>query len=165
MKTILPRELNKSIIDYAHKLGMKHIWTRVLSIYGPNDTDKSMVMSTIQKLRAGITPEFTKAEQMWDYLYSDDAANAFRLLGEKGTDGKVYVIGSGNARMLREYIEDIRDIVSPDAKLEIGKLPYGDNAVMYLCADVYDLEKDCDWKPKTDFKTGIKKTLEAMENV
>ena len=70
--------------EYAHQLGMEHIWVRILSVYGPNDGTQSMVMSTILKLKNGEVPEFTKGEQLWDYLYSGDAANAFRLLGEKG---------------------------------------------------------------------------------
>ena len=56
--------------EYAHQLGIKHVWTRILSVYGPNDGTQSMVMSTINKLRNGEVPEFTKGEQLWDYLYS-----------------------------------------------------------------------------------------------
>ena len=43
---------------------------------------------------------------MWDYLYSKDAGKAFYLLGEKGINGKVYCIGGGEARPLKDYIED-----------------------------------------------------------
>lgn len=75
--------------EAAHQLGMKHIWTRILSVYGPYDGDKTMIMSTIDKLKTGITPQFTKGEQMWDYLYSGDAGRAFRLIGECGVDGKI----------------------------------------------------------------------------
>ena len=89
----------------CHQKGMRHIWTRILSIYGPYDGDKTMVMSTIGKLLKGESPSCTKGEQMWDFLYSKDAALAMRLLGEKGVDGKVYCIGGGQARPLKEYIE------------------------------------------------------------
>ena len=65
--------------EYAHQLGMRHIWVRILSVYGPNDSAQSMIMSTINKLKVGAVPQFTKGEQMWDYLYSGDAARAFRL--------------------------------------------------------------------------------------
>ena len=43
-----------------------------------------MVMSTIHKLLRGEVPQFTKGEQLWDYLYSKDAAVAFWLLAERG---------------------------------------------------------------------------------
>lgn len=142
--------------DHAAQLGLRHIWVRILSVYGPNDGMQSMIMHTIDKLRQGITPELTKGEQMWDYLYSDDAAQALCLLGEKGTDKKIYVLGSGTARPLREYIRKIRDIVAPDRELEFGAIPYGKNQVMYLCADTSELEKDTGWHAATDFSEGIR---------
>lgn len=149
--------------EEAHQKGMEHIWVRILSVYGPNDGAQSMVMSTINKLKNGEVPSFTKGEQMWDYLYSGDAATAFRLLGEKGKDGKIYVLGSGEARQLVEYIEDIRNMVSPGAKLGIGEVPYSDKQVMYLCADVTELKSDIGFNPITDFKDGIAKILERSK--
>ena len=77
--------------EYAHKLGLKHIWMRILSIYGPNDGAQTMVMSTINKLKNGEEAQFTKGEQLWDYLYSGDAAEAFRLIGERGEIGRAHV--------------------------------------------------------------------------
>ncbi len=149
--------------DYAHQLGMKHIWTRILSVYGPYDGETSMVMSTIQKLLAGEVPQFTKGEQMWDYLYSGDAAAAFRLLGESGIDAKTYVIGNGEARPLAEYILDIRDVVVPHAQIELGAVPYSEKQVMYLQADIEELTKDVGWKPVMSFRDGISKTLSYLK--
>ena len=148
--------------EYAHQLGMEHIWVRILSVYGPNDGLQSMVMSTINKLKSGEVPQFTKGEQMWDYLYSGDAAVAFRFLGEKGFDGKVYVLGSGKARPLAEYIKEIRDVVSPGSELALGAIPYNEKQVMHLCADIRELEADTGWKAETDFIDGIKRTLEFL---
>lgn len=141
--------------DLAHQLGLKHIWVRILSVYGPNDGDETMVMSALRKLKNGEVPQFTKGEQKWDYLYSGDAAEAFSLLGEKGKDGKIYVLGSGKARPLSEYIEDIRSAAAPDGKIRLGALPYGENQVMFLCADISELRSDTGWKPVTVFKDGI----------
>lgn len=117
-------------------------------------------MSALKKLRDGEIPEFTKGEQKWDYLYSGDAAEAFALLGEKGVDGKVYVLGSGNARPLAEYIEELRRTAAPNGKVNIGAVPYGDKQVMFLCADISELQKDTGWKPATDFSDGIGKIIE-----
>lgn len=145
--------------EYAHQFGMRHIWTRVLSVYGPNDGAQSMVMSLIRKLKDGEIPQLTKGEQLWDYLYSSDAARAFRLLGEKGKDGKIYVIGSGEARPLSEYIELIRDLTAPEQVLDMGAVPYAKNQIMYLCADVTELREDTGWSASVDFTTGIKNIL------
>lgn len=143
---------------------MKHIWTRILSIYGPGDGEATMVMSTIGKLLRGDVPDFTKSEQMWDYLYSEDAAKALYLLGDKGKDGKIYCIGSGEAKPLKEYIETIRDTVNSEATLGIGNIPYAEKQVMYLCADVQDLIKDTGFSADYTFEEGIKRTVEWYKN-
>jgi len=142
--------------EYAHQLGLKHIWTRILSVYGPNDGEQSMVMSTIRKLQSGEIPQHTKGEQLWDYLYSGDAANAFYLLGDRGIDGKTYVIGSGEARPLAEYIMEIRDGINPNAELALGTIPYSEKQVMHLQADITELHNDTGFKPTMNFVDGIK---------
>ncbi len=141
--------------EHAHMFGLKHIWVRILSVYGPNDGTQSMVMSTINKLKAGEVPQFTKGEQMWDYLYSSDAARAFLLVGNKGIDGKTYVLGSGKARPLEEYIKVIQAVVAPGGKIELGAIPYGAKQVMFLQADITDISKDTAWQPRIDFRCGI----------
>ena len=118
-----------------------------------------MIMSTINKLKKGDVPQFTKGEQMWDYLYSGDSAKAFFLLGDKGVDGKTYVLGSGVAKPLADYIKVIRDVVAPNSELALGAIPYSPKQVMYLCADVSELEADTGWKPEIDFSEGIKRIL------
>lgn len=147
----------------AAQLGLKHIWVRVLSIYGPNDSAQSMVSSTINKLLCGQTAEFTKGEQQWDYLYSADAAKALFLLGSKGQNGKTYVLGSGEARPLSEYIQIIAKKLDAEDKIRIGALPYSENQVMNLCADISELTKDTGWKPETTFERGIEMTIKHIE--
>lgn len=143
----------------AHQLGMKHIWTRILSVYGPYDGENSLVMYTINKLLAGEVPEFTRGEQMWDYLYSGDAAEIFYRLAANGIDGKVYVLGTGQARPLADYIRKIRDVVKPGDDLGFGVKPYPDKQVMYLCADISELQKDIEWNAETQFEDGIYQIL------
>lgn len=144
--------------ERAHQLGMRHIWVRVLSIYGPYDGKQSMVMSGIYDLLAGKIPQYTKGEQQWDYLYSGDAARAFRMLGEKESEG-AYCLGSGQVRPLKEYIELIRKNVDPRAKVTLGAIPYQENQVMYLCADISRLTAETGFVPETSFEEGIRKTI------
>ena len=147
----------------CHKLGMRHIWPRVLSVYGPNDGSQTMIMSTIRKLLKGEKPALTQGMQQWDYLYSPDAANAMFLLGEKGLDGKVYCIGSGHAFALSDYICKLRDAIDPSLELGFGEIPYGDNQVMYLCADISELQKDTGFLPQVEFEEGIRKTIQWVK--
>jgi len=143
--------------------GLRHIYTRILSVYGPGDGTETMVSSTVRKLRDGISPQFTPGEQMWDYLYSDDAAEALLLLCQFGRGDKIYCLGSGTARPLCEYIETIGRIVNPDIPLGIGELPYRENQVMYLCADISDLTGDTGFMPKISFEEGIRRVMESNE--
>ena len=45
------------------------------------------------------------------------------------------------------------------AELGIGKLPYNQNQVMYLCADIEELTKDTGFVPEYTFEKGIQETV------
>lgn len=143
----------------AQQLGIKHIWTRILSVYGPNDNNFTMVMSSINKLLNGEKPSYTKGEQMWDYLYCDDAARAMYLMGEKGKNKATYCLGSSKVRPLKEYITLIRDNIDSTLPLGLGEVEYSPNQVMYLCADITNLTEDTGFVPNIDFESGIKNTI------
>ena len=146
------------------RVGMEHIWTRILSVYGPNDGSATMIISGILDMLCDISPKFTKGEQMWDYLYCADAARAMRLIAEKGRDGATYCIGGGKAEPLSNYIEKMRDAVKnsgkENASVQLGAVPYGDKQVMHLCADISALTGDTGFVPEVDFEQGIKQTVE-----
>jgi len=143
----------------ADRYGMDCLWVRIFSVYGRFDKKTTMVQSTIEKLKNGERPSFTPAEQKWDYLYSSDAGEAFYLIGEKSSGCKVYCLGSGKTKTLKEYIQIIGNLVNKDIPLGIGDLPYPDNCVMNLCADISDLQHDTGWQPKFTFEEGIKDML------
>ena len=145
--------------EEAQRLSIKHIWVRILSVYGSYDTERTMVMSTIKKLMQGEVPEFTPAEQMWDYLYSKDAAKAFLALAEHGKSGEVYCLGSGESHPLKEYILKIRDEVDSEGKLDIGKIPYAAKQPMYLKADITKLNAHTGFTPSYTFEEGIAETV------
>lgn len=141
--------------------GMRHIWTRILSVYGPYDGCNTMIMSMIRKMMERKRASCTKGEQLWDYLYSKDAAKMMYLLGEKGVDGKTYCLGSGVAKPLREYIEIIRNTVNPQAEVGYGDVAYSPKQVMHLCADIEELVKDTGYVSEYSFEQGIKETVES----
>ena len=144
--------------------GIKHIWCRIFSTYGPYDGDQTMVASGIIKMLRKERPQYTKGEQQWDYLYCDDAAKAFYLAAEKGKDGSIYCVGSGKTRQLKDYILAIRDAIDPELEVGIGEIPYFENQVMYLCADISDLTKDTGYYPEYSFEEGIKATVEYFKS-
>ena len=147
----------------AHQLTMRHVWTRILSVYGPNDSPLSVTSVIIDKLLKGEKPALTAGEQLWDYLYIDDAAEALILMAERGKDGAVYPLGSGEVKPLRDYFETMRDAVDPQLPLGIGELPYPQNQVMRMQACIEELTKDTGFVPKVDFSTGIKEVVQIKK--
>lgn len=149
----------------AQELGIRHVWTRILSVYGPYDNSDSLIMYAIRMFLEGKTPKLTKCEQEWDYIYSKDAANALYLMAEKGKNGGIYPIGSGSSRPLREYIEEIREMVSHQIAPSYGEIAYKEKQPMYLCADITAMRKDIGFQTKYSFEEGIQETIEWVKQV
>ncbi len=142
------------------RLSLRHIWTRIFSVYGPHDSPATMISYVISALLKGEKPQLTKCGQKWDYLYCADAARALIMAGKSGRDGATYNIGSGKARPLKEYVGILRDAVDPGLKLGIGEKEYEPKQVMHLRADIKPLMRDTGFKPAYSFEKGIKETIE-----
>lgn len=144
----------------CNQLGIRHNWCRILSLYGAYDGEYTMVRSIITKFLKGERPNCTAGDQIWDYIYSKDAARAFRLVAENGKKDAVYCFGTGQPRTLRQYIEVIRDTIDPSLEIGFGEIPYYPNQVMHLEADITNLTEDTGFVPLYSFEVGIKETIE-----
>lgn len=82
------------------------------------------------------------------------------MLADGGVDGKVYCLGGGTARPLKDYINLIRDAVGNDVEIGFGDIPYSDKQVMHLCADIKELTKDTGFTPIYTFEQGIGETVD-----
>lgn len=151
----------KLSLKLAEQLGMDCLWVRVFSIYGPDDKKTTLVSSVIDGLLNNTRVPLTPAEQRWDYLYSSDAGKAFYLIGEKSEGCKIYCLGSGQARILKDYILEMQRIANPNCLVGIGDKPYPENCVMELCADISDLQRDTGWKPEVSFEDGIRRIIKG----
>lgn len=138
----------------CNSLGITFVWSKILSVYGINDGSNTLISYIIDCYRKNIQPVLTPCEQIWDYIYSDDIAKAFRLLGEKSTQG-IYCIGSGIGKPLKYYVKIIYDLMQPNVPLTFGGKNYSENQVMYLQADISDLERDTGFKVEIPFEKGI----------
>ena len=137
-------------------------WARILSTYGKNDAENTLIMYLIRTLKEGKIPKLTRCEQRWDYIYSRDCARALLAIGMDGIDGKTYCVGSGTERPLRDYVEDIRSIVNPEVPVEYGAIDYYPDQPMMLCADISELTSDTGFVPKTSFTDGIKEIVRHL---
>ena len=138
--------------------GIKHIWTRILSVYGPHDGVHSLISVAIDDMINNRETSFTPCNQIWDYIYSEDAARAMLLAAQKGKHGSVYVIGSGEAHPLKEYIQMIAEITDYKKEIGFGKRPYNDKQVMNLQADIVDLQ-EIGFKIRVSFVEGIENLI------
>jgi len=112
----------------------------------------------IKRLLSGERQPLSKGNQIYDFIHITDAARVFADIGERGIENKTYIIGSGSAKPLKEFLKELRDIVNPNAELGFGEMTF--NGV-YLPAEDYDIEplrKDTGFTPQVSFAEGIKRT-------
>lgn len=144
----------------CHKYGIRHVWPRILSVYGPYMGKNTLISYVIRALLAGEKPSLTACEQIWDYLYAADAAEALIAMAEKGQDGSVYTLGSGISKPLHSFVEAIRDAIGPTLEIGFGEKPYYADQSMHLQADISRLTEDTGWKPCVEFKEGIRALID-----
>ena len=143
--------------------GMRHCHARILSVYGGADRPETIVSTCVDSMLRGESPDLTDCTQVWDFLHVRDAARALYLMLEKGRDGAVYPVGSGQARSLREYVLEIRKLTGCAAEPRFGARTLADGAVRYLCADVSALTADTGFVPEISFTQGILQTIEERK--
>ena len=140
-------------------LGLRHVWGRVLSVYGPCDGPYTLITSLMRAhMRGDAAFDLTLCGQEWDFLYAADAARAFLAMAERGMDGKAYCVASGVCRPLREYMADFQRALGVKMALRIGARPYAPDQRMRLCGDISALTGDTGFVPLTDFADGIAET-------
>jgi len=142
--------------------GMICLWFRILSVYGINDGENTLISSAMRKMLKGERVSCTSGEQIWDYLYCDDAANAMLSAAEKCSRSAVYPLGSGKPRKLREYITEMKEVLDSSSEIGFGDVPYGDKQVMYLCADISKLTADYGFVPQINFADGIRNLQNSL---
>jgi len=143
----------------CERLGLRHCWCRILSLYGPFDKPTTGLMYCLTTLLRGEKPSLTPCEQVWDYIYVADCARALCLAAEYGRPGVVYPIGSGHPRPLREYFTAIRDRIDPQLSLGFGEKAYSPRQIMQLSTDLSRLTADTGFVPVYSFAAGMEKMI------
>lgn len=147
-------------MELCEKYGIRFFWPRLLSAYGPNDKMRTMIMSCLHAAVYKEKIQLTGCEQIWDYIYVDDAADALIRIVERGQCGVKYPIASGVGRKLVDYIAEIAEITNAPFLMDgIGMKPYAQEQVMYLVGNIRLLCEDTGFVRKTDFKQGIRNTI------
>ena len=141
--------------NQAEQLGLEWIWARIFSLYGPYEPRGRMLPDLAAALLRGESFRLTAATQYWDYLYAFDAAEALIALAEHGQSGEIYNVANGDYRPLKEFTEEVREIIAPSVPIIYGA---DSRQAISLCPSVAKIQRDTGWRAKTDFADGIRAT-------
>ena len=149
----------------ANSLGIDLLWSYITNAYGVGESSPRFLNSTLRKIIHQEPLEFTSGTQNYDFVYVTDVAKAFRLIAEKGVANKGYLIGSGEARPLRLFIEDIIAELRPSQKPIFGNVPYTGAMTPIETYGIVDLVKDCGFVPSVSFRDGVKMTYNWLKEI
>lgn len=139
--------------------GLRFVWLRLFSSYGPKDHVEWMIPYLTNTLLRRGRPSLTSGEQLWDYLFVEDAADAFVSVVRNEKAEGIFNLASGETHKLRYIVELIRDMVDPTLELGFGEVPYRTDQVMRLEANISGLRTVTGWRPVTPLHEGLRRTV------
>jgi nucleoside-diphosphate-sugar epimerase len=142
------------------ELGIRFAWLRLFAAYGPGEDPGWLIPSMCHAFMNGQRPAATSGEQVWDYLYVEDAAEAVHRVAIAPSATGVFNVGSGRGYTVREVIEHVRDLINPQATVGFGERAYAPDQVMHMEANIDRLRQATGWQPKIDLKTGLRYTVD-----
>ena len=149
----------------ANKIGIELVWAYITNAFGVGELSPRLVNATIRKCINKEPLQFTSGTQNYDFVYIDNVANAFYLIGEKGKVNKAYTIGSGKAGPLRGFLEKLVYTCDKDAKPLFGDIPYTGTNMSLETFDISELVNDCGFELEVSFEEGIRRTFEWLKKV
>ncbi|MGI6054361.1 MAG: NAD-dependent epimerase/dehydratase family protein [Clostridium sp.] len=153
----LCRELS---MDYGH--------VRIFSVYGPGDHPWSLLSSCIRTFESGGRMEMTSCEQLWNFLYIEDAGRGLAALAEyKGNlaeHGCVYNLGGPMEETgpLRGFVEEVYGLCGEKGEMKFGVRPANAEGIVSLIPDIRKMERVVSWKPEVGFSQGIRTMLRKL---
>ena len=154
--------------------GFPAMVTNCSNNYGPYHFPEKLVpIIILNALEGKPLPVYGKGNQIRDWLYVDDHAQALYEVATKGKPGETYNIGGHNEKQNIEVIEIICDILQ---ELVPNTISYR-SLITYVqdrpghdrrsAIDASKIQRELGWQPKETFESGIRKTvhwyLENME--
>jgi nucleoside-diphosphate-sugar epimerase len=143
----------------AVRRDMEFVWPILTNAYGPNDFGTRFINQTIRQCLQGKKPKFSEGKQNYDFVYIDDVARAFRLIGENGKSFYSYLIGSGQAGTLKRFLQKLQSEVAPETEFCFGAIPYTGTSLSLDYFDCSNTEKDTGFRAEVDFQEGCRRTV------
>lgn len=147
----------------AVEIGIDLVWPMITNAYGAGELSPRFVNTTLRKIINKEPLQFTSATQNYDFVYVTDVAKAFYLISRNGKAFCEYMIGSSNARPLKEFILEMQRTLAPNASPLFGDVPFTGTNMPLSVFDTGNTEKDCGFKAEISFAEGTKKTMEWLK--
>jgi nucleoside-diphosphate-sugar epimerase len=143
---------------YAAQAGLSAAWGRVFFLYGPSEYEQRLVPSVIRALLRNETARCSHGQQVRDFLYVGDVAEAFVALLDSEVRGAVN-IGSGHAVRLEDVITEIARQLDRPELIQLNAIPAAPGEPRVLLADTERLSNELNWRPEFDLRAGLEQTI------
>ena len=147
--------------------GLPIVLTNCSNNYGPYQFPEKLIPVVILKaLHGEPIPVYGTGENIRDWLYVDDHADALLLALMKGEPGRTYNIGGDNERTNLELVETLCDLM--DAHSPTGRNNHRDLISFVTDRPGHDrryavnasrIHKELGWSPSVQWNEGFEQTL------
>lgn len=152
---------------WHHTYGFPTLITNCSNNYGPYQFPEKLIPVVILKaLQGNSIPVYGKGNNVRDWLYVTDHVNALLQVLEQGKPGETYNIGGHTEKTNLEVVETICSILDELQPLEkstykslitfVTDRPGHD---FRYAIDAGKIEREIGWKPKENFRSGIRNTV------
>lgn len=146
---------------------------RFVNIYGPGDFNFSrLIPKVIRSILKSESPRVWDIGSIRDFLFIDDAINAYLLLAEKKLPntkrGRVFNFGTGKPQSIVDLVQKLIAISKKESvKLKIDSTPEDrSNEIKKQYVSVVKAKRELGWVPQTSLEEGLEKTFRwYKENV
>lgn len=149
----------------AADIGIDLLWPMITNAYGIGELSPRFVNTTLRKIINHEPLQFTAATQNYDFVYVSDVAKAFYLIAEKGKPFCEYMIGSGNAGPLKNFIIEMVASCGPDNTVVFGDIPFTGTDMPLKTFNIDALKTDCGFTPEISFAEGTKMTMNWLKSL
>lgn len=134
-------------------------WARLFFPYGPGEAHGRFVPSIIDGLLRGERIACTHGNQVRDFIFASDAAEACVALLDSAVTG-AYNVGTGAGVSLRELAAAIVDHTGKGELLCFGARAAPAFDPPRIVADTTKLRAAINWVPRTSLSEGLRRTIE-----
>lgn len=130
---------------YAEQVGFSLAWGRVFFVFGPHEHPGRLAGSVARALVLGEEAPCSHGEQLRDFLYSEDLAEAFVALLRSPVEGPVN-LASGMPTRVRDLVGSLAAAMERPDLVRLGARPAAREPAE-LVADITRLRDEVGWAP------------------